>query len=208
MTTDVPPRYGQKHKSAQKNISDAIEDDLAKVEPRRRGPAIAARLSGRAELFKERLDRDSLKDPETGVEYDLATMRPFFVKDNQAVFLYSFFQMLRCTRGQMDYQRWLIKYEIVRRKAIEAWLGITTLRPAADHVDVVAEVGRLRQAEQDRLRAAVRQNFAGPKQICSQRSTLSLCQLVPTLCVKQLERHLEATSASYSGSIPDHRYHR
>ena len=60
---------------------------LTKAKARRRGPAIAARLSGRAELVKERLDCDRLKDPETGVEYYLATMGPFFVKDNQAVFL-------------------------------------------------------------------------------------------------------------------------
>ena len=65
---------------------------MTKVEARRRGPAIAARLSGRAEIFKERLNRDRLRDPETGVEYFLATLRPFFVKDLQSVFLYRFFQ--------------------------------------------------------------------------------------------------------------------
>ena len=47
--------------------------DLTKVEARRRGPAVAARLTGRAEIYKERLDRDRLKDPETGVDYLLAT---------------------------------------------------------------------------------------------------------------------------------------
>ena len=31
------------------------------------------------ELFKERLGRDRLKDPETGVEYLLSTLRPYFV---------------------------------------------------------------------------------------------------------------------------------
>ena len=46
------------------------------VETKRRGPAVAARLSGRAELFKERLDRERLKDPETGVEYLLSTQGP------------------------------------------------------------------------------------------------------------------------------------
>ena len=40
---------------------------MTKVEAKRRGPAIAARLSGRAELFKERLDRVRLQDRETGV---------------------------------------------------------------------------------------------------------------------------------------------
>ena len=70
------------------------ERDLTKVKTRRKGPAIAVypALSGRAELFKERLDRDRLKDPETGVEFYLATMKPFVMKDNQAVFLHRFFR--------------------------------------------------------------------------------------------------------------------
>ena len=65
--------------------SDAVEEwcDLTKVEARRRGPAIAARLSFRAELFKERLDRERRRDPETRVEHFLSTLRPFFVKDLQ-----------------------------------------------------------------------------------------------------------------------------
>ena len=93
-----------------------------RVEAKRRGPAVAARLSGRAEIYKERLDRERLRDPETGVEYLLATLRPFFVKDLQSVFLYRFFQLLRCNRGQTDHQRWMIKYEIARQKAVDAWL--------------------------------------------------------------------------------------
>ena len=52
--------------------------------------AVAARSSGRAEIFRERLDREQLRDPETGVEYFVATLRPFFVKDLQSVFLYRF----------------------------------------------------------------------------------------------------------------------
>ena len=99
--------------------SDTVEEwrDFTKVEPRMRGPAIPARqLSGRAELFKEILDRDRLKDPETGVEYYLATTRLVFVKDNQVVFLFRFFQMFRCNKGQTDYHRLLIKYELAKGK--------------------------------------------------------------------------------------------
>ena len=61
--------------------------DLTKIETKRRGPAVATRLSGRAELFKERFNRDRRKDPETGVEYRLSTLRPYIVKDGQSVFL-------------------------------------------------------------------------------------------------------------------------
>ena len=74
--TEVPPEYDGT--ASWLKYSDALEEwcDLTKVEAKRRGPAIAARLSGRAELFKEQLDRERLKDPETGVEYLLSTLRP------------------------------------------------------------------------------------------------------------------------------------
>ena len=96
VTTEVPPGYDGSTNWFR--YADAVEEwcDLTKVEAKRRGPAIAARLSGRAEIYKERLDRERLRDPETGVEYLLATLRPFFVKDLQSVFLYRLFQLLRC----------------------------------------------------------------------------------------------------------------
>ena len=136
--------------------------DLTKVEARRRGPAIAARLSGRAEIFKERLDRERLRDPETGVDYFLATLRPFFVKELQSMFLYRFFQMLRRNRGQTDHQRWMVKYEIARQKVVDAWLDATTLKPVVGEAAVAAQVERLREAARERLRAETRRGWAGP----------------------------------------------
>ena len=96
------------------------------LEAKRHGPAITARLSGRAELFKERLARERLKNLETGVEYLLSTLRPYFVKEGQSVFLYNLFQVLRCNRGQSDFQRWMVRYEVAGHKAVDAWLDITT----------------------------------------------------------------------------------
>ena len=149
VTTEVPPGYDG-------TTSRLKPSDVAK----RRGPAIAARLSGRAELFKERLDRDSLKDPETGVEYLLSTLRPYYlVKDGQSVFFYRFFQMLRCNRGQSYFQRWMVKYEIARQKAVDAWLDIPRPDPAGAVIQ--AEVDRLRQAARVRLRAEARQTYVG-----------------------------------------------
>ena len=54
------------------------------------------------------------------------------------MFLYRFFQMLRCSRGQTDHQRWMVKYEIARQKAVDAWLDATTPKPPPDHADVTA----------------------------------------------------------------------
>ena len=110
-------------------------------------------------------------------------------KDDQAVFLCRFFQMLRCTRGQMGYQRWLIKYEIARTKAIEAWLDITTPRAAVDHLDVVAEVVRLRQQSE----SANKPKFARPSlvqlEVYKPPSTELHCQTLPMPCMK-LHRRL------------------
>ena len=77
VTSETPPGYDGN--TTWLKYSDAVEKwcDFTKVKARRRGPATAARPSGQAELFKERLGCDSLNDPETGVEYYLATMRPF-----------------------------------------------------------------------------------------------------------------------------------
>ena len=104
VTTEVPPGYDGS--TSWFKYADAVEEwrDLTKVEARRRGPAIAACLSGRAEIFKERLNRDRSRDPETGVDYLLTTLRPFFVKDLQSAFLYRFFQMLRCKLATEDRQ--------------------------------------------------------------------------------------------------------
>ena len=161
VTTEVPPGYDDSTNWFK--YADAVKEwcDLTKVEARRRGPAIAARLSGRAEIFKERLNRDRLRDPETGVDYFLSTMRPFFVKDLQSVFLYRFFQMLRCNRGQTDHQRWMVKYEIARQKAVDAWLDATTPKPIIGEAAVTAQVTRLQEAR-DRQRQEVRRDWAGP----------------------------------------------
>ena len=162
VTTEGPPGYDGT--TSRFKYSDAVEEwcDLTQVEARRRGPAIAACLSGRAELFKERLDRTRLQDPGSGVEYLLSTLGPFFVKDLQSVFLYWFFQMLRCNRGQTDYQRWMVRYEIARQKAVDAWLDATTPRPIIGEAAVTAEVERLRNVALERPRAEAHQAWLGP----------------------------------------------
>ena len=63
VTTEVPPGYDGTTNWFR--YADAVEEwcDLTKIEAKRRGPAVAARLSGRAEIYKERLDRERLRDP-------------------------------------------------------------------------------------------------------------------------------------------------
>ena len=99
-----------------------------------------------------------------------------------------------------DYQRWLMKYEIVRNKVIEAWLELATPRPAVDHADVVAQVGRLRQAE----RVEVRQTWVGAPDDCKQLLILLQNPQQQMYYVGSSERdYVEKTPSCQSGSIPD-----
>ena len=56
----------------------------------------------------------------------------------------------------------MIKYEIARQKAVDAWLEATTQRPAADHADVIVQIDRLRDAAHERQRLEVRRDWVGP----------------------------------------------
>ena len=69
--------------------------------------------------------------------------------------------MLLCNRGQTDFQRWMVRYEIARQKAGDAWLEITTPRPDPADAAVTAEVDRQRDAARERRRTEARQTYVG-----------------------------------------------
>ena len=78
------------------------------------------------------------------------------------MFLYRFFQLLRCNRGQTDHQRWMVKYEIARQKAVDAWLEATTARPLEGEAAVVAQINPLRDAARECIRLETRRDWVGP----------------------------------------------
>ena len=55
----------------------------------------------------------------------------------------------------------MVKYEIVRQKAVDAWLEATTPRPLEAEAPVVAQLNRLRDAARDRLRQEARRDWVG-----------------------------------------------
>ena len=69
--------------------------------------------------------------------------------------------MLRWIRGQTGYERWMVKYEIARPKAVDAWLDATTPKPIIGEAAVTAEVERLQNAARDRLRTEAQQAWLG-----------------------------------------------
>ena len=69
VTTKVPPSYDGR--SSWFAYEDAIDDwcDITELDNDKRGPALRNRLEGEAAIHKRLLDRDRLKDPNTGVKY-------------------------------------------------------------------------------------------------------------------------------------------
>ena len=98
------------------------------------------------------LDRDHLNDPNNGVTYYKNAMRPHFVKGNQSVFLWRFYQFLRCYRGQMDMLRWIGRLCVIKKRVQDAWMDLLpphTKFSQAFQQDFAALRGRNPQAPED-----------------------------------------------------------
>eukprot|EP00971_Amphidinium_carterae_P141788 2808754-Amphidinium_carterae.1 len=76
-------------------------------------------------MYRSVLDRDQLKAlAGAGVKYFLDTLRPYFIKNKQSVFLYRFFQVLKLHRGGQDINRWITRVEVILEKARNAWMDL------------------------------------------------------------------------------------
>ena len=82
------------------------------------------RLDGDAAIYKSLLDRDLLRDGDQGVNYFKRTLRQHFVKGNQSIFLWRFFQLFRATRGQYDILRWIGRFQVVVKRVLDAWMDL------------------------------------------------------------------------------------
>ena len=72
--------------------------------------------------LKKTTDEEGNADSSAGVEYFLATLRPYFVRGVQNVFLFRLFQFLKMRRGNSDIIRWIAKYQINSRRLMDAWM--------------------------------------------------------------------------------------
>ena len=86
-TPKIPPSFDGR--SSWFAYEEALDDwvDITTLAQEKLGPSLNNRLVGDAAVYKPLLDRDRLRDPEHGVGYFKATLRPHFVKGNQSVFL-------------------------------------------------------------------------------------------------------------------------
>ena len=109
MSSKVPPAFDGR--GSWFNFEELVYDweDSCLLDRKLRGPALKNRLFGEAAVYKPMLDRELLKNEETGVDYFLNTLRPHFVKGVQSVFLHRLFQFMRMRRGRIELTRWVPK---------------------------------------------------------------------------------------------------
>ena len=83
---------------------DCIDDwlNLTTLTPRKHGPSLKNSLVGAAAHSEGILENRFLADPDHGVDYLKRTLRPFFIKGNQHVFLSS------CFDNGVVLERWLL----------------------------------------------------------------------------------------------------
>ena len=97
VTTKIPPSFDGR--SSWFAYEEAIDDwcDVTELDTDKQGPALRNRLEGEAAIYKSLLDRNALKDPNTGVDYFKRELRPHFVKGSQSDFLWGFSSYSRRT---------------------------------------------------------------------------------------------------------------
>ena len=123
-TPKIPPSFDGR--SSWFAYEEAVDDwvDITTLDPDKMGPSLKNRLVGDAAVYKPLLDRELLRDPANGVSYFKNTVRPHFVKGNQSVFLWRFFQFLRFYRGQQDLLRWIGRLSVVRKRLQDSWMDL------------------------------------------------------------------------------------
>ena len=104
MTAKIPPAWQGGQAASWFAYEEAVTDwiDVCSLDPEKRGPALRTRLEGAALAYKNTLDRDKLKEA-NGWSYFLETLRPYFVRGREHVFLYRLFRFLSFKRRGMDY---------------------------------------------------------------------------------------------------------
>ena len=89
-----------------------------------RGPALRGRLYGEATIYKSLLDRERLWNAEDGVNDAKRELTPHFVKGNQSVLRWRFAQLLRASRGQQEFVRWIRFVQVLLKRLMDAWVDL------------------------------------------------------------------------------------
>ena len=121
MTPKVPPQFdGQ---SSWFEYEDLIDDwlGITTLDADKHGPSLKNALIGSASFYKSMLDNALLRDPDRGLSHFKDTLRPYFVKGVNHVFLWRFLQMFRTYRGQSEFVHWIGRFEIAQKRLLASW---------------------------------------------------------------------------------------
>ena len=91
------------------------------------GPSLKNALIGSASFYKSMLDNALLRDPDRGLAHFKDTLRPYFVKGVNHVFLWRFLQMFRTYRGQSEFVHWIGRFEIAQKRLLASWSDLLDL---------------------------------------------------------------------------------
>ena len=127
MTPKIPPSFdGQ---SSWFEFEDLIDDwvNITTLSAEKLGPSLKNALTGNAEYYKNMLDNEQLRHERNGITYFKETLRPYFVKGANHVFLWRFMQLFRTWRGNGEFVSWIARFEVASKKVMEAFMGLLDL---------------------------------------------------------------------------------
>ena len=127
MTPKVPLQFdGQ---SSWFEYEDLIDDwlGITTLDADKHGPSLKNALVGSASFYKSMLDNALLRDPDRGLAHFKDTLRPYFVKGVNHVFLWRFLQMFRTYRGPSEFVHWIGRFEIEQKRLLASWSDLLDL---------------------------------------------------------------------------------
>ena len=127
MTPKVPPQFdGQ---SSWFEYEDLIDDwlGITTLDADKHGPSLKNALIGSASFYKSMLDNALLRDPDRGLTHFKDTLRPYFVKGVNHVFLWRFLQMFRTYRGLWDFHQSLLVWALIQIPYLHLFLSSCTM---------------------------------------------------------------------------------
>eukprot|EP00435_Cladocopium_sp_Y103_P018922 s1589_g4.t1 len=115
--------------------------------------ALQAPDEGAASFYKSMLDNALLRDPDRGLAHFKDTLRPYFVKGVNHVFLWRFMPLFRTYRGQNEFALWIGRFEIAQKRLLASWNDLLDLAnlPEVGTADFLAALTAARQAEMANL---------------------------------------------------------
>ena len=164
MTPKVPPTFdGQ---SSWFEFEDLIDDwmGITTLTPERLGPSLKNALVGAAEFYKNMLNNADLRHPENGVRHFKDTLRPYFVKGVNHVFLWRFLQLFRCYRGNQEFVLWIGRFEVTSRRVLTAWMDL--FHHDIPEVTTVEFFALLNPAVRQQINEALSENSVPSKACC------------------------------------------